>query len=353
MTNKIHGLEIIRFFSSVAVLLWHYQHFFYVVDKPQNFIPTQQPLYSYLNLFYDYGYLGVQVFWCISGYIFFWKYRDRIASGLINAKEFFMLRFSRLYPLHLLTLIFIALSQFLFYSQKNYFFVYQDNSFYNFFLHLFMISNWGFEKGTGFNGPIWSISIEILAYLIFFVLLRVLGKSFFYNLLIIVISWILLKLNIQYNITSCILFFYIGGSVAILQLNFQRYKKTLSYLSIVALIIIFVDTFILMHKQNEITLLLFSLPPILILITEYFNPSGFFASIIESLGNLTYASYLLHFPIQITITLFYTYIEKNIPYYNINFFLLYISLVLLFSRWTYLKFEYPIQQILRAKYKGI
>jgi peptidoglycan/LPS O-acetylase OafA/YrhL len=77
LTDKLLGLEVIRFISALSVLIWHYQHFFYIEDMPANFIREQQPFYEFLSLFYNYGGSGVQVFWCVSGFIFFWKYREQ------------------------------------------------------------------------------------------------------------------------------------------------------------------------------------------------------------------------------------------------------------------------------------
>ena len=42
------------------------------------------------------------------------------------------------------------------------------HDFYHFVLQFFFISSWGFEDGPSFNGPIWSVSIEIFIYGIFF-----------------------------------------------------------------------------------------------------------------------------------------------------------------------------------------
>ena len=69
--NKLLGLELIRFISAFAILIWHYQHFSFVADKPENFNREQQPYYYILILFYNYGGAGVQIFWSLSGFIFF------------------------------------------------------------------------------------------------------------------------------------------------------------------------------------------------------------------------------------------------------------------------------------------
>ena len=164
--NKLLGLEIVRFISALSVLVWHYQHFFYIANKPTDFFRELQPFYSLLSIFYDYGFYGVQVFWCISGFIFFWKYRDSIASKSITYKNFFILRFSRLYPLHLATLLLVLALQTMYFHQRDYFFVYQNNDIPHFIYQLFLASSWGFEKGYSFNGPIWSISVRKLTGLV-------------------------------------------------------------------------------------------------------------------------------------------------------------------------------------------
>ena len=87
-STKLLGLELIRCISAVAVLFWHYQHFWFVGQTAQEFAAAQQPLYSVFKLFYQHGSFGVQVFWCISGYLFFWKYRDAVADARLRPQAF-------------------------------------------------------------------------------------------------------------------------------------------------------------------------------------------------------------------------------------------------------------------------
>src|ERR1700710_1370920 len=123
--NKLLGLELLRFIAAFAVLIWHYKHFAYVADKPVGLTEHHRPLHSLLQPFYDHGDFGVWLFWCISGFIFFWKYRDSVADRSVSGWKFFALRFSRLYPLHIATLLLVALVQPLYFSLTGYFFVYQ------------------------------------------------------------------------------------------------------------------------------------------------------------------------------------------------------------------------------------
>ena len=125
--TKLLGLELLRFVAAFAVLIWHYQHFAYVADKAVDLARTSLPLYGLLQPFYEAGEHGVWLFWCISGYIFFWKYRDAIHDRSTGGWTFFVLRLSRLYPLHLVTLLLVAILQPIYFGLNGYFFVYQDN----------------------------------------------------------------------------------------------------------------------------------------------------------------------------------------------------------------------------------
>ncbi len=232
-TNKLLGLEIVRFVSAFAVLLWHYQHFAFIADKPATFVKENQPLYALFKLFYNYGFYGVQVFWCISGFIFFWKYRESISSTLVSGHKFFILRFSRLYPLHFTTLLFVAALQFAYIHINDHFFVYQNNNVSQFILQLCMASNWGIGKvvnfllhiftssawnygeGFSYDGPIWTISVEVLVYFIFYTLLRFVSKSWVINVLIVAVWPIAKLLKVDYPIIDCLYYFYVGGVSAI------------------------------------------------------------------------------------------------------------------------------------------
>ena len=114
------------------------------------------------------------MFWAISGFVFAFVYLNREKN--INGKKFFVNRFSRLYPLHLATLLIVTLLQIVNYNSAGSFQIYQMNDLYHFFLHIFFISGWGFENASSFNAPIWSVSIELIIYILFFFSIIYLNK---------------------------------------------------------------------------------------------------------------------------------------------------------------------------------
>jgi peptidoglycan/LPS O-acetylase OafA/YrhL len=205
--NKLLGLEVLRFLTAFAILVYHYRHFAFA-DKTVGLVDDRLPLYRLLHVFYDGGPYGVWIFWCISGFIFFWKYRDAIADRSVGGWKFFALRFSRLYPLHIATLLLVALVQPLYFNLNGYFFVYQDNDLTHFLLQLLMASNWGFQDALSFDGPIWSISVEVLVYFFFFIMLLA-TRSWLLNVVIIAAC-----LTASGQIAACFAFFYAGGLAA-------------------------------------------------------------------------------------------------------------------------------------------
>jgi len=211
--NKLLGLEALRFLTAFAILVYHYRHFAFIADEPVDLVPERLPLYGLLHPLHDSGAFGVWVFWCISGFIFFWKYRDPIAERSVGGWKFFVLRFSRLYPLHLVTLLLVVLLQPLYFSLRGCLFVYQDNDLPHFLAQLFLASNWNIVFGQSFNGPIWSISIEVMVYLVFFLMLLA-TRSWLLNVAVIAASLGMTYGLATSQVTSCLALFYVGGLAA-------------------------------------------------------------------------------------------------------------------------------------------
>jgi peptidoglycan/LPS O-acetylase OafA/YrhL len=172
-TDRLHSLDALRGIAALAVVFWHWQHFFYAGDKLMpDFTSAGQPLFDVFFLLYRNGAMAVDLFFSLSGFIFFWLYADSIANQKISAKTFFILRFSRLYPLHIVTLLVVALGQFIYGSMHHTDFVYPWNDVRHFILNLFLLPSVGLESGYSYNGPIWSVSVEVVLYVLFYTLCR-------------------------------------------------------------------------------------------------------------------------------------------------------------------------------------
>ncbi|MBL8581747.1 MAG: acyltransferase, partial [Rhizobiaceae bacterium] len=129
------AVDLLRGLAALAVLLWHYQHFWFPpAGQPATLPPlVQLPLSGTLWPFYLYGHYAVQLFWVISGFVFAAVYAGRRPS----AASFFGARFARLYPLHFVTLLLVAVLQFWSISALGYFQIYLYNDLYHFVLNVF------------------------------------------------------------------------------------------------------------------------------------------------------------------------------------------------------------------------
>jgi peptidoglycan/LPS O-acetylase OafA/YrhL len=286
------------------------------------------------------------VFWCISGFIFFWKYRDAIADRLTGGRTFFVLRLSRLYPLHFVTLLLVAVLQPIYFNMHGHFFVYQENDVRHFLMQLVMASHWGFQSGYSFNGPIWSISVEVLVYAFFFLML-IATRSWLLNVVIIVAC-----LNGSGQIAACFAFFYIGGLAAIARravasARFGAAVEAAAWLAVVTLPLLVWRLTLTQLDLYDFQLLLIYTPILLFCLSRDIGMPAPLQTIVEAAGNMTYSSYLLHFPIQLLIVIVLAIIRAPIPLYDGAFFGVYLAVTLLASYFTYRCFEAPAQSFIR------
>jgi len=347
--HKLLGIELLRFLSSIAVLIFHYQHFAFVGGTEAHFITSQQPFFPLLRIFYEYGFYGVEIFWCISGFIFFWKYSTLIADEKMSGYIFFVLRLSRLYPLHFVTLIFMALMQYVYFSKHGSYFVYQYNDIYHFLLQLGLASNWGFQLGDSFNGPIWSISIEVLVYALFFLSLKYVSKSVVFIAVVALAAAAVQMLKIsEHPAFPCVMFFYVGCLTAVLYRKAAADSTTGNLVTIGALSasLAIVAMQLLFDIKAKYFLVVFT-PAIILLCVTHIRETSVANRILVPAGNMTYASYLLHVPIQITVVTVLNYLNVDIPVYNKAFFVTFILGTLALSYWVFEGFEMPAQRFVR------
>jgi peptidoglycan/LPS O-acetylase OafA/YrhL len=68
--KRLFALDALRGVAALAVVLWHWQHFFFQGAMPGSLQAEQQPLYSVFSIFYRHGGDAVALFFSLSGFIF-------------------------------------------------------------------------------------------------------------------------------------------------------------------------------------------------------------------------------------------------------------------------------------------
>jgi peptidoglycan/LPS O-acetylase OafA/YrhL len=141
------------------------------------------PFDNFLNLGFQKGFLAVQLFWMISGFVI----ANIYIGGNTSFSRFMRNRFARLYPLHFITLLIVAFLQFICYYFFDKTILYPVTTRY-FIENLFSISSILHPGEQSFNGPIWSVSVELLAYVIFWIIFKIrpnLGFSSLFSIMLI------------------------------------------------------------------------------------------------------------------------------------------------------------------------
>lgn len=345
--QRLLGLEVLRFCCAFAVLVWHYQHFGFEGGHLQ-MARSEQPFYGWLRPLYEHGYLGVQVFWCISGFIFFWKYGRSIAERRVSGRRFFVLRFSRLYPLHLTTLGLVLVLQPVYLAAHGDYFVYQHNDAVHLLRQLLLASNWvAGPEDESFNGPVWSISVEVLVYAIFYALLRCWGPSLRGAALVALLCLGGVLAHVAWPVVACAGLFYAGGLAALVLTQRPARERHLAGL-VAASLAVWLAVRQFAPAQTTVALMATGLPLLLCALTLAVQrvPERL-AAAIETAGNLTYASYLLHFPLQLLVVLLCGALHRPVPVRSGLFFVGFIAAVFLLSAWVYRRFEMPMQAFIR------
>ena len=349
--NRFYLLDFFRGIAAIAIVIFHYKIFYIEAVSLNSYVATEQPLYSVLFLAYEHGWIAVQFFFTLSGFIFFNLYRTKILEEKISFKNFFILRFSRLYPLHLLMLILVGL----FGLFKVEAFGLPNYDIKHLLLNLFLIQTWGFENGPSFNDPAWSISVEILMYCIFFFIAKT-------NKLFLPLSLLTLLLSIiiifKYKFIGYGGFcFFIGGLSYLLYEKLAKYKfinknifKVCQFFLLLILIIIFIiNKFPLSYIVLKLILLTFLIPSI-IFVSVFFQRLNFsIFKKISLIGNLSYSIYMIHFFIQMLLVLFLSFYKIQISFNSFWVFFSYLSFCIIISFFSFNYFEKPLQKIIRKK----
>ncbi len=379
--DRLHYLDVLRGFAAFCIVVYHWQHFTFHGVHPTNFDHRLLPFYALLSPLYEQGNRAVQLFFCLSGFIFFWLYAKPIAQREVGLAKFAWLRFSRLYPLHFVTLILVLVGQFYFKSNYGHFFVYPFNDAYHFVLQLFFMSHWGFQQGQSFNAPIWSVSIEVLIY-IFFALFCFAGLIRWWQLLFIVLLTLLLA-KIENPNVQAILFaataFFCGGLSFKLYLYAHKRKFLWNKTGLWIVFFICLTTWacapfiannplppLFYRVTGKLTLFGNNVLIYLLLqISQHFYEivvfplTIFFLAVVESykttfitklsfVGELTYSSYLLHFPLQLTFYSLSKHYHLNASvFYSPVVFIAFFSVLVPLSFLSYRYFEHPTQILLR------
>jgi peptidoglycan/LPS O-acetylase OafA/YrhL len=351
--HELIGIEVLRFLCAFVILVWHYQHFFFAGEYDGARAPAilpMLPFHGLLRFAYEQGFWAVEAFWAISGFIFYWRYARPILDHQVGLLEFATRRFSRLYPLHVFTLLVVALMQYLYFRSHRENFIYPNNSVGAFVAQLFFASNWFFWQTYSFNGPIWSISVEILIYFAFFWTIRAFGAAPIIATAAAALAWMLFRadlsaLVLHQSVFECAILFFAGGLAQ--WLSSQRMALPLSVTVLAA-----VGALLAMHvvHLHFSVIVIFAVCLVLSFARLGEIRAGALFKRAAFLGNATYSSYLLHFPIQLALVIAVDAAGySRAIFFSPTVMVAYLALVIVLSLAVYHLFELPAQKWIRGR----
>lgn len=350
--TQINSLTSLRFLCAIAVF-WHHLDVFNDLNIP-GFEKVMKFLFE--------GYIGVNFFFVLSGFIIAHVYRKRFIESTVDAPAFMFYRISRLWPVHLLTLLMAV-------------FVYKIHPSFNLttLTHLFMFQSMipaDPAFSFGFNGVSWSISTEMFFYFSFTFLVLLPSKKLFQIFLATIFIIILMILTQGWNLPASNWFLYIsplrivdfiGGMLLNIWLSERRYDFSHKTCTLLELGSIFCFTlFVAISLKLNVSMLwkydLYYLFPTIFMIFAFSFDRGFISYLMNNrvlifLGDASFAFYMCHQIILVWVKInFYGKINSIQSVFIYSFLALAITIVV--SGLVHSLFEKPIYKYLRKKYNS-
>jgi peptidoglycan/LPS O-acetylase OafA/YrhL len=370
--EKLNALTGLRFLASALIVFHHTGYIF--------------PISNYFNEKLNTDY-GVSFFYVLSGFILFYNYH-----GIKTFRQrigFIIARIARIWPVHLATLIITLLA---FSYPWGYWGEASDKL--KLLSNIFLIHAW-FPYGAyffSFNGPSWSISVELFFYILFpFIILNFkenyiikLTISIVFCLFIVMYSDTLSIPNFSYGNPNLgfatwlpMIFppirvpeFLIGMSFAHLWMSHKNStsKHSIYYVNLTETIVLILSFLVLRYFQSIVSHIGVGVmttrwltntgaaPFFGLLIYIFATGRGFISKIIGHrylvfLGDISFSLYLIH-------ELCARFIAQHLPiffskYYSTVWFLLFWGIILIFSAILYLVVEKPCRKKIISSYNSV
>jgi peptidoglycan/LPS O-acetylase OafA/YrhL len=378
--KRLYSLDVLRGVAALAIIFWHWQHFFAVRGSWQAvWSRAMEPLYPVFKPLYEEGWVAVDIFFAVSGFVFFWLYLEPVRRREIGAGKFALQRISRLYPLYIATLLIASALQLAFHRATGNWFIFGANDWSHFVKSILLLQQWlPPDELQSFNGPAWAVSIEVLLYVVFFLVVRLgLRGPIAASALALVGALVFFH---DGQIGRGIMGFFWGGATyyAVQATASRPYAKTIARGVAVAALatwcIAVADIYLGFHQSlfgmlplplarfmigYEYPVFLFAfillvVPLTLAALALHEELFGGAWSRLTLLGDISYSTYMIHFPMQLALAL----LALRLGWMPADFMHWYVVLefyaaLIGLGALSYTCFERPMQGFIRAKARAL
>jgi peptidoglycan/LPS O-acetylase OafA/YrhL len=328
------------------------------------------------------GYLMVDFFFVLSGFVICHSYGRRISGGS-SMIRFILLRLGRLYPLHLATLLFFVVLEFARLLKSQYTGhvgihpAFSENNGLAFALNLLLLQSVGILKTGTFNAPSWSICVEFWTYLVFASVCVIVGagrRRIIIACILIMAAFATLMLFGQYSLSidnryalaRCVLGFFSGvltyefflaRASWIAGLSRRPRILAASQFAIVGVIILFLSASLQRTMTDYWALPIFA-ATVLLFATQARTPLSHFLNrrVPAHLGKTSYSIYMVHFgAMTIVLNILLIAVHKRTltfdkelapdmgPWIGLAVLAFYLVIVVWISGYTYRWIEAPLR----------
>lgn len=352
-------INILRIFSAAFIaFVYHY-----------GILYGAQPYCDRLGMSYLYQFAGygVELFFAVSGFVLYYSYYNRIRNAEQSFGTFMLGRIIRIYPVMVLTVIVAAIGQWI--SLFCYGHVATldigdgRNTLAAFILNLLGVQCGWFANhdSMSINGPTWFISIIMICYMIFFLILKYCGKNktkenvCFIGIMLLGVYLYVKPMEFPLLYGSCgrgYLNFFFGVMLAkaVEKIDTTRKRGCIVVLAVIAIALYYV----MYRKQNLGNMdlavsILFDGALILLFTNVSLIRKIADNKLVDYLGKISFSVYLWNIPIAIWVYLVQEMSGWNIPFAGREFFWMHMVVSVVIAIMTYELYEKKITRWLKKK----
>lgn len=358
MYKKLESLNGVRGLGACCIaFFFHYNHFI---------SNSKHPLYGidFLEICMN-GWMAVELFFFLSGITFMSIYAEKIRNREITGEKYFVLRFSKLWPMHIFSLIIVALIQEIRVVLGMKQFKFMANDLYDFVLNIFMMQNVGVENGAGYNWVAWTLSINVILYFLFYWVCKksksdndiLVASIVFFILGLYVIKndgWFLFSANVGRGLVT----FFWGVMFAII---YKRCESILSIKHVVCITISFLMCLGVAHYLSVdlsgnsyiyamiVTATCFTFI-VFIAINNKFAGNVLSCAPLKLVGQISFSLFMIHYPLQLILVTLNDSFGLAWDYSRIGFWIGYVLICLGSAYLCYEYIEKNFSDKIRSKY---